>query len=498
MDEYYNRRQDIISVMQVEEDVARVCKVIYTGALAFAALAVAVLTLFSYEFPIMTISNDFEYVWDIKGKMLMSGINVDGCSITTFNPLMAVFYGLAAIAAVTAVIYIVWNIIHASRAKYGETKILTGKPYRRLKTIIGGALTIDSIILLLFEPVYCLTKTSEGIAKIEELSANFSFNNYPTGAGVLLMIGCFFTGTYFLCSAFKDTKGWKKYQGLIYIAGIVALALYFWQYGYLHKLFGIDPATASFPYPFPKALNSFSKFTGSIKGTYNSVFGSLGSIFFTSGSSILNDSIIYNATTTVSAMLIGFVLGGAVGYIIAIIASCSERWGKGILTICTILVSFPVVALGPIVNHWFPSNSYMLSWIAKIIVVTILCMAGMSVNAYKGLTVMKPFTLDLMSICNADAKTTLLKLRIPNSLPNVFTALKTNSATALMGAFVCEFYSLSKTFGIGMMFNNYWSTARYQSWAYIIMAIIFGLILYLIVVAAEKKALAWYVRLKKK
>ena len=273
MDEYYNRRQDIISVMQVEEDVARVCKVIYTVALAFAALAVAVLTLFSYEFPIMTISNDFEYVWDIKGKMLMSGINVDGCSITTFNPLMAVFYGLAAIAAVTAVIYIVWNIIHASRAKYGETKILTGKPYRRLKTIIGGALTIDSIILLLFEPVYCLTKTSEGIAKIEELSANFSFNNYPTGAGVLLMIGCFFTGTYFLCSAFKDTKGWKKYQGLIYIAGIVALALYFWQYGYLHKLFGIDPATASFPYPFPKALNSFSKFTGSIKGTYNSVFG---------------------------------------------------------------------------------------------------------------------------------------------------------------------------------------------------------------------------------
>lgn len=498
MDGYYNRRQDLITVMEVEADVSRVCKVIYTEALAIAALFISVLTLLSFEIPVMTISNDFEYVWDIKGKMLMTGITVDGCSITTFNPVILIFYILAIIAAAAAVIYIVWNLIHAFKAEHGETLILTGKPYKRLKTIIGGALTIDAAILLLFEPVYCLTKTPEGIAKIEELSANFSFNNYPTGAGILLMLGCFFMGTYFLCSAYKDTKGWKKYQGLVFIAGLVVLLLYFWQYGYLHMLFGIDPKTSSFPYPFPKALNSFSKFTGSVKGTYNSVFGSLGAIFFTSGSDILNDSIVYNATTTVSAMVLGFVVGGALGYLTAVIASCSEKWGKGILTVCTILVSFPVVALGPIVNHWFPSNSYLLSWIAKVIVVTILCMAGMSVNAYKGLTVMKPFTLDLMSICNADPKTTLLKLRVPNSLPNVFTALKTNSATALMGAFVCEFYSLSKTFGIGMMFNNYWSTARYQSWAYIIMAIIFGLILYLIVTAIEKRALSWYVRLKKK
>ena len=119
-------------------------------------------------------------------------------------------------------------------------------------------------------------------------------------------------------------------------------------------------------------------------------------------------------------------------------------------------------------------------------------MAGMAVNAYKGLTVLKPFAMDLMDICNASSSVAFLKLRLPNSLPNVFTALKVNSATALMGAFVCEFYSRSKTFGIGMMFNNYWDVARYQSWAYIIMAILFGLILYVIVSLVERRCIGWH------
>lgn len=67
-----------------------------------------------------------------------------------------------------------------------------------------------------------------------------------------------------------------------------------------------------------------------------------------------------------------------------------------------------------------------------------------------------------------------------------------------MGSFVCEFYSRSKTYGIGMMFNNYWSVARHQSWAYIIMAILFGLILYLIVAAVERRCIAWHPSMRKK
>lgn len=498
MDRFYNLRNELLTVMEIQEDAGRFGRFVYTLGLTVLAGAISLLALFSMNLPLFSISNDYEYTWEIKGRTLLNGITLDKAALTTFNPVMLIFYIFAGAALAAAIVYLVATFIHGIRAPFRTSRVLSGKHNMRLRLLIGVPLTINSFILLLFEPVYNLTKTAVGSEKMAELAANYSFNNSPTSLGVLLMIACFFIGNYFLWSAVKDKDIWNKHMGLILIGGIVVLVLYFWQYGYLHQLFGIDPTTSSFPYPFPRAINSFSTFTGSVKGDYNSVFGSLASVFFTSGSTILNDSIVYNSITTVSGMLVGYVLGGVLGYLIAVVASCSKYWGKGILTICTILVSFPVVALGPIVNHWFPSNSYLLSWVAKIIVVTILCMAGMSVNAYKGLTVMKPFTMDLMTMCNADSKTSLLKLRIPNSLPNVFTALKTNSATALMGAFVCEFYSLSKNFGIGMMFNNYWDTARYQAWAYIIMAILFGLILYLIVAAVEGKALAWYMRTRRK
>lgn len=498
MDKYYNSRRDFLTVIEIEEDMSRIYRFLYTAGLGIAAVIMSVLIMLSLSYPLFTISNDFEYVWDITGSMFLNGITVDGIALTTFNPLVLALYALAAAGGVASIVYIAGNIVHAARVKGRKPLVLPGALLKRFKFFIGICLTADAAILLLFEPVYNLAKTAEGAALMERLSANFAFNNYPASGAALLMVGVFFTGTYFLCSSLKDTRFWDEHQGMIYLIGIAALVLYFWQYGYLHMLFGIDPSTSSFPYPFPKAINSYSDFTGGVKGDYNSVFGSLVSSFVNSSSDILNDSILYNSITTVTGMLAGYVLGGSLGYLTAVIASNSEKWGKGILTVCTILVSFPVVALGPIVNHWFPSNSYMLSWIAKLIVVTILCMAGMSVNAYKGLTVMKPYALDLMSVCNADKKTTLMKLRIPNSMPNVFTALKINAATALMGAFVCEFYSLSKPYGIGMMFNNYWDTARYQAWAYIIMAIVYGLVLYLIVAAAEKKVLAWYAMSKKK
>lgn len=492
-------RGELLVVLEIQRQSSRVTRLIRTLFFAAAAMLVLIFVLTGLNRPIFQVSNDYEYTWDITGQMLISGISVDGIPLTGFNPLALLAYLGAGTALAGTAVFFVWSIVNAIRSIGTERPlVLTGKSRKRLKYIIGIGGTLSALLFLFFEPVYKLTQTADGHAYMQELAQNYAFNCNPTAAGTLLMLGCFLVGTYYLCSAAQDSSFWKKHQGGCYLLGIVMLLLYFWQYGYLHTLFGIDPSTASFPYPFPRAINSYSKFTGSIKGSYNSVFGSLVRIFFTTASTTLNDSIIYNATTTLAGMLIGFVLGGILGYAVSLVAACCKRWGGGVLTICSILVAFPVVALGPIVNHWFPSNSYGASLVAKIIVVTILCMAGMAVNAYKGLTVLKPFSMDLMDICNASSRDSFLKLRLPNSLPNVFTALNVNSATALMGSFVCEFYSRSKTFGIGMMFNNYWDVARYQSWAYIIMAIVFGLILYLIVAVVERRCIGWHPSMRKK
>ncbi len=493
-----NYRTELLTVMQVQREHARVGALLRTLFLTAAAMLILILVLLGLSLPLFTVSNDYEYAWDVTGVMLIFGVTLDDVVLTTFNPLALLAYLCTAAALAAAALFLVLNLVSACRAAADAPLTLQGRWRTLCKGAAGVCGTVAALLFLLFEPVYKLAMTDAGAAKMEALSENFNFNCTPTTAGTLLALGCFFTGTYFLCSLCKATRFWQRRQGICYLLALAGLLVYFWQYGYLHALFGISPDSSTFPYPFSKAINSYSKFTGGVKGSYNSVFGSLASLFFTSGSATLNDSIVYNATTTLAGMLGGFLLGGAIGYGVAVIAACFRRWGRGMLTICSILVAFPVVALGPIVNHWFPSNSYALSLVAKIIVVTILCMAGMAVNAYKGLTVLKPFTLDLMRIYNAGERTVFLRLRLPNSLPNVFTALKVNSASALMGAFVCEFYSRSKPFGLGMMFNNYWSVARYQSWAYIIMAIVCGLLLYLAVAAVERRCIGWHPSLRRK
>lgn len=486
-------RGELLVVLEIQRQTKRVTRLVRTEFLAALAILILILALLGWNIPLFQVTNDYEYSWGVTGGMLVGGVQLDGITLTTFNPLALVAYLGAGAALAATLVFFVANLVQALRhAGTPKPLGLTGKGWLTCKLVIGICATLAGLLFLCFEPVYKLTMTGEGHAYMQSLAQNYAFNCTPTPRGTLLMLGCFFVGTYYLCSGIQRSKFWQKFQGGCYLLGLVVLLLYFWQYGYLHALFGMDPSTTSFPYPFPRALNSFSKFTGSVKGSYNSVLGSLVSILVTSSSTVLNDSIAYNATTTVAGMLIGFVLGGILGYGVAVIGACFRRWGGGILMVCSILVAFPVVALGPIVNHWFPSNSYAGSLAAKVIVVTILCMAGMAVNAYKGLTVLKPFAMDLMDICNASSSVAFLKLRLPNSLPNVFTALKVNSATALMGAFVCEFYSRSKTFGIGMMFNNYWDVARYQSWAYIIMAILFGLILYVIVSLVERRCIGWH------
>lgn len=486
-------RGELLVVLEIQRQTKRVTRLVRTEFLAALAILILILALLGWNIPLFQVTNDYEYSWGVTGGMLVGGVQLDGITLTTFTPLALVAYLGAGVALAATLVFFVANLVQAVRhAGTSKPLGLTGKGWLACKLVIGICATLAGLLFLCFEPVYKLTMTGEGYAYMQSLAQNYAFNCTPTPRGTLRMLGCFFVGTYYLCSGIQRSKFWQKFQGGCYLLGLVVLLLYFWQYGYLHALFGMDPSTTSFPYPFPRALNSFSKFTGSVKGSYNSVLGSLVSILVTSSSTVLNDSIAYNATTTVAGMLIGFVLGGILGYGVAVIGACFRRWGSGILMVCSILVAFPVVALGPIVNHWFPSNSYAGSLAAKVIVVTILCMAGMAVNAYKGLTVLKPFAMDLMDICNASSSVAFLKLRLPNSLPNVFTALKVNSATALMGAFVCEFYSRSKTFGIGMMFNNYWDVARYQSWAYIIMAILFGLILYVIVSLVERRCIGWH------
>lgn len=190
--------------------------------------------------------------------------------------------------------------------------------------------------------------------------------------------------------------------------------------------------------------------------------------------------IIGDAVITLRTAVSGLLIGSLIGFLVAVAATFFPRWGYGSLTVISAFNAIPVVALSPIMNVWFESPSA-----SKIAVVTVVCMVAMAVNAYRGLNDLKPFSLDLMKSYAAGWLSIFFRLRLPNSVPYVFTAVRINVASAMIGAIVSEYFS-SASNGLGYGIRNRLSTGQFPlGWAYIIGASVVGIMLYTAAAAIE-------------
>ena len=200
------------------------------------------------------------------------------------------------------------------------------------------------------------------------------------------------------------------------------------------------------------------------------------------------DKILPNVGASVFVIIIGLLLGSFLGYAAAIGATISPRFGKGGLTVISAFNAIPIVAMAPVIMNWtkdVSSEASIRSTIAKIIVVTLMCMASMSINAYRGLTELKPFSLDLMKSYAADKRTVFLKLRLPNSIPYIFTALKVSVPSSVITALVSEYFAEYRA-GVGRQIRENILIAQYSTaWAYIAVACIIGIVLFVLLLAIE-------------
>lgn len=189
---------------------------------------------------------------------------------------------------------------------------------------------------------------------------------------------------------------------------------------------------------------------------------------------------------TFTEALFGMLLGSALGFIWALIASAFPKWGKSWLMIVVALNAVPIVALAPIMNLWFGNGMG-----SRIAIVTITTMAAMAINTHKGLSNVNPLALDLMHSYAAKKIEVFKYLRIANSLPYMFTALKINTTASMIGAIVGEFFYSSK--GLGYLLSNSIKIAQMPlGWSCIVIASIVGVLFYLIVDGLEKIFLGWH------
>jgi NitT/TauT family transport system permease protein len=207
--------------------------------------------------------------------------------------------------------------------------------------------------------------------------------------------------------------------------------------------------------------------------------------------SIISDNtakILLNLKATVIVALIGLLVGSLAGYGLAIIAAEHKKWGAGGITLAAAFNAVPIVALAPVMNNLtkqLSSDVDFRSMLAKTLVVVIVCIDGMAVNAFRGLTELKPFAADLMKTYAASNFTIFRKLLFPNSVPYIFTALKVSLPASIISALVTEYFS-EKVIGVGRQIRENIVTAQFATaWAYIVVSCLLGVVLYVVLLFVE-------------
>ncbi len=254
----------------------------------------------------------------------------------------------------------------------------------------------------------------------------------------------------------------EKVTSILYPLLFGIFILIFWQTQLLHKFIGAD----TFTLPLPTRIIN---------------------IIIDNGGTILN-----NVMATGMVALGGLILGSTLGYLIAIIATLFPKWGMGGLTIISAFNAIPIIAIAPILTNLtkdFSKDPNIRSMLAKMLVVMITCTVAMSINAYRGFTELKPFSEDLMASYAASKKTVFFKLRIPNSVPYVFTALRISVPGCIISALVSEYFA-EYIIGVGRQIRESIVLAQYATaWAYIVVACVMAIILYGILMVAENTLL---------
>jgi NitT/TauT family transport system permease protein len=148
-------------------------------------------------------------------------------------------------------------------------------------------------------------------------------------------------------------------------------------------------------------------------------------------------SLVYHSLVTLSATLLGFVLGTLFGVLLALMIVHSRVLERSLLPwiICSQMV--PVLALAPIFVVVLGALG-LHGLLPKSIISAYLCFFPIAIGMVKGFTSPDPLQIELMRTWSASPRQMLWKLRWPAAIPYLFTSLKVAITISLVGAIVAE------------------------------------------------------------
>ncbi len=210
-------------------------------------------------------------------------------------------------------------------------------------------------------------------------------------------------------------------------------------------------------------------------------------------------NLIFHAYHTLAPTLLGFAIGTFLGALLAVGIVHSRAMDMSVMPWAIASQTIPILAIAPIivvvvsnlpalnaaVDQGFISEEMKLL-IPKALISSYLSFFPVVVGMVAGLRSPNGMDLDLMRTYSASDSQTFWKLRLPSSVPFLFTSLKVSIAAALVGTIVAELPTGAR-FGLGarLLTGSYYGQTI-QIWSALFMAAICAALLVMLLGALEK------------
>ena len=145
---------------------------------------------------------------------------------------------------------------------------------------------------------------------------------------------------------------------------------------------------------------------------------------------------------TFRVSMAGLLLGVLVGLLLGVVMQRYAVAERGLLPYVVLSQTVPLIALAPLVVGWAGrlhiGELTWRPWMSVAVIAAYLAFFPMAVGALRGLRSPPAYAVELMRSYSASYRQSLLRLRLPASVPYLIPALRLAAAAAVVGAIVAE------------------------------------------------------------
>src|SRR4051812_2031231 len=164
------------------------------------------------------------------------------------------------------------------------------------------------------------------------------------------------------------------------------------------------------------------------------------------------------ALFTLGLSLGGLVLGGLLGIVLALVMLRFGLLERAALPYVVLSQTVPLIAIAPLVAGWGGKIAILgwawQPWASVMVISAYLAFFPIAVGMLRGLSAPAKADLELFATMAASWWTTVLRLRLPASVPQLVPAVRLAAAAAVVGAIVAEI-STGTRGGIGRLIIEY-------------------------------------------